>query len=81
MVDSEGGEEAVVERISVIIFWTVATMRKEERVLVRYPEEKKMGAATGEGDGGMLELRGYAHLLVRRDRRCLCTCQPLRGYR
>ena len=50
-------------------------------MLVRYPEEGKMGAATGEGDEGMLELRGYAHLLVRRDRRCLCTCQPLRGYR
>ena len=80
MVDSEGGEEAVVERISVIIFWTVAMRRGEERVLVRYPEEGKMGAAaTGEGDEGMLELRGCAHLLVRRDRRCLCTCQPLRG--
>ena len=39
MADSEGGEEAVVERISVIIFWTVARRRKEEWVLVQYIEE------------------------------------------
>ena len=39
---------------------------------------RKMGVVTGEGDGGMLELWGWAYLLVRRDRRCLCTCQPLR---
>ena len=49
MVDSEGGEEAVVERISVIIFWTVATMKKEEWVLVKYPEERKNGSCDWRG--------------------------------
>lgn len=47
MVDSEGGDEAVVERISVIIFWTVATVWNEGWMLVGCLEEGKMGAATG----------------------------------
>ena len=55
----------------------------------RCKEEEGAGVSEVSGrreDGScdwrrLLELRGYAHLLVRRDRRCLCICEPLRVYR